>query len=129
MLIHESGWCSKTHLGAQRVSQSNSSSTHLLTTFKGSIISVSSSQATSSSQAASFSQAASSSQAALFSQAASSSQSSSTIQSASHRKTFHPEHSQASAQGAPCTFTPSFLYGIFPHTSFLRHKAPNYMNW
>src|SRR5271168_3196354 len=28
-LIHECGWCSKTHLGIQRVSQSNSSSTHL----------------------------------------------------------------------------------------------------
>ena len=33
MLIHESGWCSKTHLGVQRVSQSNSSLTYLLTTF------------------------------------------------------------------------------------------------
>jgi hypothetical protein len=111
MLIHESGWCSKTRLGVQRVSQSNSSLTHLLTTFKDSIIPVSSRQSASSSQAAS------------------SSQSSSTIQSADHRKTFRPEHSRASARGAPCTFTPLFLYGIFPHTLFLRPEAPNYTNW
>ena len=104
MLIHESGWCSKTHLEVQMFSQSNSSSTHLLTTLKGLIISVASSQSASSSQAASFSQAASSSQSSL------------TIQSASHHKMFCPEHSQASAQGAPCMFTPLFLYGIFPHT-------------
>ena len=97
MLIHKSGWCSKTHLGVQRVSQSNSSLTYLLTTFKGStslIISVSSSES------------------------ASSSQSSSTIQSIVHRKMFCPQHSQASAQGAPCMFAPLFLSSIFPHTLF-----------
>ena len=97
MLIHESGWCSKTHLGVQRVSQSNFSLTYLLTTFKGSttlIISVSSSKS------------------------ALSSQSSSIIQSVDHHKMFCPEHSQASAQGAPCTFAPLFLCSIFSHTLF-----------
>ena len=97
MLIHESGWCSKTHLGVQRVSQSNSSLTYLLTTLKGStslIISVSSSRS------------------------ASSSQSFSTIQSVDHCKMFCPECSWASAQGAPCTFAPLFSCSIFSHTLF-----------
>jgi hypothetical protein len=43
---------------------------------------------------------------------------SSTIPSAHHCKMFRPEHSRASARGATCTFSPSFLYGIFPHTLF-----------
>jgi hypothetical protein len=82
------------------VSQSNSSSTHLLTTFKGSTtsnISVSNNKSASSSQAAS------------------SSQSSSTIQSADHSKMLRPERLRASARGAPCTFTPSFLQYISSH--------------
>ena len=103
MLIHKSGWCLKSHLGVQRVSQSNSSLTYLLTTFKGStylIISVSSSKSASSSQATS------------------SCQSSSTIQSVDHHKMFHPEHSQASVRGAPCMFASLFLSSIFSHTLF-----------
>ena len=77
-------------------------SIHLLTTFKDSSSSIIS---------------ASSSQLASTSQSALSSQSASTIQSTDRGKTFRPGRSRASAQ-APCTFTPSFLYGIFPHTIF-----------
>ena len=38
--IHRCGWCSKTHLEVQKVSQSNFSSTHLLTIFRGSTSSI-----------------------------------------------------------------------------------------
>ena len=100
--IHRCGWCSKTHLEVWQVSQSNFSSTHLLTTFKGSTFSITS---TSSSQSAPSHQSVSSGQ------SASSSQSASTIQSTDH----HLEHSWGSAWGAPCMFTPLFLYGIFPY--------------
>ena len=61
LLIHGIGWYSKTHLGVQRVSRSNFSSTHLLTFFKGStssIISASSSPSISSSQSTSTIQSA-----------------------------------------------------------------------
>ena len=97
LLIHDIGWYSKTHLAVQRVSRFNFSSTHLLTFFKGSTSSIIS---------------------ASSSPSISSSQSTLTIQSAGRGKTFRPERSQASAQAAPCMFTPSFLYGIFPHTLF-----------
>jgi hypothetical protein len=86
----------------------------ILTTFKNStssIISVSSSKSASSSQSASVIQSAS------------------TILSTDRGKEICPECSWASARGAPCTFIPLFLYGIFSHTLFLRPETPNYTNW
>jgi hypothetical protein len=85
----------------------------ILTTFKdstSSIISVSSSKS------------------ALSSKSASVIQSASTIPSTDRGKKNYPECSQASAQGAPCTFIPSFLCGIFSHTLFLRPETLNYTN-
>ena len=86
----------------------------ILTTFKdstSSIISVSSSKS------------ASSSKSTLVIQSAS------TIPSTNRGKKIRPERSRASARGAPCTSIPSFLYGIFSHTLFLRPETPNYTNW
>jgi hypothetical protein len=77
----------------------------ILTTFKdstSSIISISSSKSTSSSQSTLLIQSAS------------------TIPSTDCGKRICPECSWASAQGTPCTFIPSLLYGIFSHTLFLR---------
>ena len=53
----------------------------------------------------------------------------STIKSADRGKAYRPEHSRASARGAPCTFIHSYLYGIFPHTLFLRPETPNCTSW
>ena len=92
--------------GSKELVDSTCISIHFLTTFKGSSSSIIS---------------ASSSQSASTSQSTLSSQSTPTIQSAHRGKTLRPERSRASAP-APCTFTPSFLYGALPDTFFLDQK-------
>ena len=113
MLIHKSGWCSKTHLGVQMVSQSNSSLTYLLTTFKRStslIISVSSSKSASSGQAAS------------------SSQSSSTMHPLIIAKCFVLNvHKHQLEEHLVHLLLHSCLVYFLIH--YLRPEAPNYTNW